>query len=110
MAEQRSKEAPTTFQIKPFLKWCARTHTGLLDTFFTDTILLNRFNCLKRAVKIHTLLQYTTVQNQDIISSVTRKLILRGFLSTCARAKPLAPVAVAKNIIRLLFTGVTKVT
>ena len=61
MAEQRSKEAPTIFQIKPFLRWCAQTHTSLLDKFFTNTILFNCFNYLKRAVKIHTRLQYTIV-------------------------------------------------
>jgi hypothetical protein len=45
------------------------------------------------------------VQNQEIISFVTKDLIPRGLLSTCARPKPLAPVAVAKDIIRFLFAA-----
>jgi hypothetical protein len=65
----------------------------------------NRFNGLKCAIKIHTRYQYTAVQNQDIISFVTKELIARGLLSTCARVKPLAPVAVAKDIIRFLFVS-----
>ena len=105
MAEQRFTEAPTTFQIKLFLEWFAQTRIGLLEECITDTTLLNRFNSLKRAIKIHTRFQYTTVQNQDIISFVTKELIPRGLLSTSARTKPLAPVAVAKDIIRFLFAS-----
>ncbi|KZM26465.1 hypothetical protein ST47_g2208 [Ascochyta rabiei] len=105
MAEQRFTEAPTTFQIKLFLEWFTQTRTGLLEECITDTTLFNRFNSLKRAVKIHTRYQYTTVQNQDIISFVTKDLIPQGLLSTCARAKPLAPAAVAKDIIRFLFAS-----
>ena len=105
MAEQRFTEAPTTYQIKLFLEWFAQTRTGLLEESITDTTLLNRFNSLKRAIKIHTRYQYTTMQNQEIISFVTKDLIPQGLVSTCARPKPLAPVAVAKDIIRFLFAS-----
>jgi hypothetical protein len=45
------------------------------------------------------------MQNQEIISFVTKDLIPQGLVSTCARPKPLAPVAVAKDIIRFLFAS-----
>lgn len=60
---------------------------------------------LKCAVKIHIPFQYTEVQNQSTISCVTNELIPRVLPSTCAHAKPLAPVAVAKDIIKFLFAS-----
>jgi hypothetical protein len=105
MAEHRFTEAPTTFQIKLFLEWFAQSRTGLLEECITDTTLLNRLNSLKRAIKIHTRYQYTPFQNQEIISFVMKDLIPRGLLSTVARPKPLAPIEVAKDIIRFLFAS-----
>ena len=105
MPGHRFTEAPTTFQIRLFLEWFAQSRTGLLEECITDTTLLNRFNSLKRAIKIHTRYQYTTVQNQEIINFVMKDLIPQGLLSTNARPKPLAPVAVAKDIIRFLFAS-----
>lgn len=105
MPQQRFTEAPTTFQIKLFLEWFAQTRTGLLEDSITDTTLVNRLNSLKRAIKIHTRYQYTKLQNQEILSFVMKELVPRGILSTNARPKPLAPVAVAKDVITFLFAS-----
>jgi hypothetical protein len=97
------QQAPTTHEITLFLEWLAMGRDGLLEDNITDTTVLNRLNCLKRAIKLHTQYIYTSTQNQDMVRFVTKDLVLRGLVSTSARSKPLAPIEVAKDIIKFLF-------
>ncbi|CAO2658137.1 Nn.00g073970.m01.CDS01 [Neocucurbitaria sp. VM-36] len=66
---------------------------------------MERWSYLKHAIKIHTHYQYTPFQNEEIISFVMKDLILQGLLLTSTRPKPLAPIEVAKDIIRFLFAS-----
>jgi hypothetical protein len=58
---------------------------------------------LKRAVKINTRYQYNPEQNKEIENHI-KDLINQGLVSTCARPKPVAPIAVAKDLIIFSFT------
>jgi integrase len=104
MIEPRFQEAPTTHEITLFLEWFALSRIGLLDEYITDTTVLNRFNSLKRAIKLHTQYQYTAAQNQEIAKFVTKGLVSKKLISTSARPKPLAPMPVARDLIKFLFT------
>src|SRR5690242_11703177 len=97
-------QAPTTLQIQLYLEWFAQSRTGLLEENVTDVTVRNRLACLKRAVKLHTQYQYTPLQNAEIDKFISKSLISGKLVSTSARPKPLAPLAVAEDIIRFLFT------
>ena len=58
MLEKRIIDAPTVHQIKHFLEFFARARDSILEKQVTNTTLLNRFNNLKRAIKLHTNHQY----------------------------------------------------
>lgn len=47
-----------------------------------NTTLLNCFSSVKRAIKIYTRYHYTTVQNWESISFITKDIILQGLLLT----------------------------
>ncbi|KAF1363482.1 hypothetical protein EJ07DRAFT_152290 [Lizonia empirigonia] len=98
-------EGPYSHQIKLFLEYFSQTRTGLLEDRITDTTLINRFNNLKRAIKLHTCHQYTQPQTQEILKFVSKELVPGGFVSTCARSKPIAPIPVAADIVRFLFAS-----
>lgn len=97
-------QAPSTLFVQLYLEWFAQTRTGLLEENVTDVTVRNRLACLKRAVKLHTQHQYTPLQNAEIDKFIAKHLISGKQVSTCARPKPLAPLAVAEDIIRFLFT------
>ncbi|XP_014557730.1 hypothetical protein COCVIDRAFT_36802 [Bipolaris victoriae FI3] len=78
--------------------------TGLLENNVTDVTVRNRLACLKRAVKLHTQYQYTPLQNAEIDKYIAKVLVSGKLVSTSACSKPLAPLAVAEDIIRFLFT------
>jgi integrase len=103
MLEKRFTEAPTIYQIKHFLEYFALARVGILEKQITDTTLLNRFNNLKRAIKLHTNHQYNCTQNKEVIQFVRKGLVPRGLVSTCARPKPNAPIPVAEDLVRFLF-------
>ena len=104
MAEDRFVQAPTTLQVQLYLEWFAQTRTGILEENITDVTVRNRLSCLKRAVKLHTQYQYTPLQNAEIDKFIEKRLVYGKHVSTCARKKPLAPLGVAEDIIRFLFT------
>jgi integrase len=104
LPENSFVQAPTTLQIQLYLEWFAQSRTGLLDENVTDVTVRNRLACLKRAVKLHTQYQYTPLQNAEIDKFISKSLISGKLVSTSARPKPLAPLAVAEDIIRFLFT------
>ena len=97
-------QAPTTLQIQLYLEWIAQTRTGLLEENVTDVTIRNRLACLKRAVKLHTRYQYTPLQNAEIDKYITKQLISQRCISTYGRPKPLAPLNIAEDLIRFLFT------
>ena len=70
----------------------------------TDVTVRNRLSCLKRAVRFHTQYQYTQLQNAEIDKYIEKHLVSGKHVSTSARQRPLAPLDVAEDIIRFLFT------
>ena len=97
-------QAPTTLHVQLYLEWFAQSRTGLLEDNVTDVTVRNRLACLKRAVKLHTQYQYTPLQNAEIDKYIAKVMVSGKLVSTSARSKPLAPLAVAEDIIRFLFT------
>jgi integrase len=103
MLEKRFMEAPTVHQIKHFLEFFARARDGILEKQVTDTTLLDRFNNLKRAIKLHTNHQYGPAQNKEVVKFVRTVLVPKGLASSCARPKMNAPIPVAEDLVRFLF-------
>ena len=104
MTEDYFVQAPTTLQVQLYLEWFAQTRTGILEENVTDVTVRNRLSCLKRTVKLHTQYQYTPLQNAEIDKYIEKRLVSGKHVSTSARQKPLAPLDVAEDIIRFLFT------
>jgi hypothetical protein len=104
--EDRFVAVPTVYRIQLFMDWFAdsRVGRGLLEAIITDTTLLNRLSSLKQATKPHTGSQYTHMQNKEILNFIKKELVLQRVASTCARPKPLAPLAVAEDLIKFLFS------
>lgn len=44
------------------------------------------------------------MQNNEILNFIKKELVPQGVVSTCARPKPLAPFAVAEDLIKFLFS------
>ena len=72
MHEKWLTEAPAVYQIKLFLEYFVRARDGLLEDQITDTAVINRFNNLKRAIKLHTTHQYNSTQSQEIFEFVSK--------------------------------------
>jgi hypothetical protein len=103
-AERVFTEPPTVYRIKLFLRWLAKSRTGLLEDNITDTTVRNRLASLKRAVRLHTNHRYSEAENQALNTFIHQDLVRLGELSTAAKTKPVAPLPVAEDLIQFLWT------
>ncbi|KAF2271225.1 uncharacterized protein EI97DRAFT_497370 [Westerdykella ornata] len=78
-------------QIQIFLRWIARYAKGTIDQRITDVTLMHRFNTLK--IRDH----------KDITNFIKRDLVHEKRISTKVRQKPIAPFAVAEDLVTFLW-------
>jgi hypothetical protein len=104
--EGRFVAVPTIYRIRHFMDWFAdpQVGRGLLEATLMDITLLNRLSSLKRAIKPHTGSPYNHMQNKEILNFIKKELVSQRVVSTCARPKPLAPLAVDEDLIKFLFS------
>jgi hypothetical protein len=100
--EQPFPEPPTVYRIKLYLHWLAKSRTGQLADYITDTTVRNRLASLKRAILLHTSHRYNDIENQELKTFVQQNLVKTGALSTAAKSKPVAPLPIAEDLIQFL--------
>jgi integrase len=96
--EQLFTEPPTVYRIKLYLRWLAKSRTGVLEDNITDTTLHNRLASLKRAIRLHTNHKYNEADNEALGTLIHQDLPKEGLISTAAKPKPVAPLPVAEDL------------
>jgi hypothetical protein len=86
-----------------YLLWLAETRTGLLEENIIDITVRNRLSSLKRAITLFTGHQFSSAENKDLENYIEKDLVHKGKISTDAYQKPVAPLLVAEDSIRLLW-------
>ncbi|KAF2000206.1 hypothetical protein P154DRAFT_466332, partial [Amniculicola lignicola CBS 123094] len=94
---------PTFHEITIFLRWFVRTRLGLLEACITYQTAECRLKNLKRAIQIHTHYTYSSLENRKFAHFIKTNLPIEENLSTDARPRPIAPLAVAEDLITFLW-------
>ncbi|KAF2278993.1 uncharacterized protein EI97DRAFT_440482 [Westerdykella ornata] len=105
--KQRDKECLSTFpsvkEIQIFLRWYARHARGVLDEHITDVTLLHRLHALTLVIRLHTGYIYGPSDQKALATFIKGDLVNEGKISTKARHKPVAPFAVAEDLVTFLW-------
>ncbi|KAF1831979.1 hypothetical protein BDW02DRAFT_590747 [Decorospora gaudefroyi] len=83
VGEPFQSEPPSVYQLDLYLEWLAESRTGIIEDVITETTLLNRLSALKSAI---------------------RKLLRDEKITTAGYEKPVASIAVARDLVHFLWS------